>query len=103
MSFQTGKMNHGAGGKKLCPAASEGLRLQQMLSVIGLRKQMKIEQAEAMGLCKNACGYAEKGVCAYHKFPSHNYRGVKVGYCALTDSEAKEMMKEYGLSGGKKR
>ncbi|MBI9093115.1 MAG: hypothetical protein JEZ12_28220 [Desulfobacterium sp.] len=58
---------------------------------------MIIEQAKAMGLCKKACNFAEKGECAYHRFPSHNYLCVKPGVCALNEEDVDIMVREYNL------
>lgn len=59
---------------------------------------MKIEQAKALNLCGKACNFAEKGECAYHRFPSHNYLNVEPGECALTPETMDRMRREYDLS-----
>lgn len=61
---------------------------------------MKIEQAKALNLCRNACNFGDTrtGRCRYHDFKSHNYRDIPPGECALREDEVETMKREYSLS-----
>ncbi|GAG80855.1 unnamed protein product [marine sediment metagenome] len=56
---------------------------------------MRIDHAKKTGICKG-CGF-HKDRCRWHDLQSLNYRNIKMGDCALNESEVKAIINDYQL------